>query len=81
MSAVIADALTRFPDTYALLFRRYGMLGWGESWQSCKAPVESLENLFETYVKVRCQGGVVCLWTRRQKDRRRRLVRRRGNLE
>jgi len=47
LTASLADAIQRFPKTYAVLVRGHGVYVWGDSWEQAKTHAESYDYLFD----------------------------------
>ncbi|KAL7747320.1 Methylthioribulose-1-phosphate dehydratase [Sorochytrium milnesiophthora] len=53
----MAEAMTKYPDTNAVLVRRHGVYVWGESWEKAKTMAECYDYLFEVACKM-IQAGL-----------------------
>ncbi|KAI8812396.1 methylthioribulose-1-phosphate dehydratase [Cladochytrium replicatum] len=50
------EAMTKFPQSCAVLVRRHGVYVWGENWQKAKSMTECYDYLFEIAVKMKSIG-------------------------
>ena len=53
LAGIVAEVLTRNPDTRAFLLRRHGLYTWGKTLADAERHVEILEFLFETIGRLR----------------------------
>lgn len=58
LTASMADAMRRYPETHCVIVQSHGIYVWGPTWQRAKGMVECYDYLFELAVKMR-QLGVV----------------------
>ncbi|KAJ1728046.1 Methylthioribulose-1-phosphate dehydratase [Coemansia biformis] len=56
LTARMADAMDRYPETCAVLVRRHGVYVWGETWEKAKTMAECYDYLFELAVRMRQLG-------------------------
>jgi methylthioribulose 1-phosphate dehydratase/enolase-phosphatase E1 len=52
LTDTLADAITRYPQTHAILVRNHGLYVWGETWEVAKRHAECLHYLFDLAVEM-----------------------------
>lgn len=56
LADAMADAMRRYPKTFAVLVRRHGVYVWGRDWVEAKTHAECYDYLFEAAVKMKQLG-------------------------
>ncbi|KAJ2763369.1 Methylthioribulose-1-phosphate dehydratase [Coemansia nantahalensis] len=56
LTARMAAAMDRYPETCAVLVRRHGVYVWGDTWEKAKTMAECYDYLFELAVRMRQLG-------------------------
>jgi len=56
LADAMADAIRRYPKTFAVLVRRHGVYVWGRDWVEAKTHAECYDYLFEAAVKMKQLG-------------------------
>jgi methylthioribulose-1-phosphate dehydratase len=56
LAGAMADAMRRYPKTFAVLVRRHGVYVWGRDWVEAKTHAECYDYLFEAAVKMKQLG-------------------------